>query len=275
MISAGRSMAQLLAMKAARRSNDQVASTAAASLGSQPLAAAHKSIKENQMLRKLYRCCGIGFVAAVISTFLVPAAQAQSEQQALVDKAQATLSNLLRDPDMTWLQNNLRRARGVLIAPEVVKAGFIFGGSGGRAVLVGHDATTGKWRGPVFYTLATASVGFQAGVAVSEVVTLVMTDKGLNTLLAPSAKLGADASVAAGPVGAGASGDITTDFVSFARSKGVFGGLNLDGTVITINNDWDSAYYGKSVLAPDILVRGNVQSNQASGLLQAVANASK
>lgn len=227
------------------------------------------------MLRKLHRYCGIGLAAAVISMFLVPAAQAQSEQQALVDKAQATLTNFLRDPEMTWIQKNLSRAKAVLIAPEVVKAGFIFGGSGGRAVLVGHDAKTRQWHGPVFYNLATASVGFQAGVSVSEVITLVMTDKGLNTLLAPSAKLGGDASVAAGPVGAGASGDVTTDFVSFARAKGVYGGLNLDGTLITINNDWNNAYFGKTVLAPDILVRGNVQSKQASGLLKAVANASK
>jgi lipid-binding SYLF domain-containing protein len=255
--------------------DQQAASAAAASPGATPLIAAYKSIKENQMFRKLYRYGRIGLAAAAISLFLVPAAQAQSEQQAMVDKAQTTLSNFLRDPDMAWFQHNLRRARAVLIAPEVVKAGFIFGGSGGRGLVLAHDAATNQWRGPAFYTLATASVGFQAGVAVSEVVTMVMTDKGVNTLLAPSAKLGGDASVAAGPVGAGASGDVTTDFVSFARSKGVYGGLNLDGTLITINNDWNSAYFGKSVLAPDILVRGNVQSKQAAQILQMVTNASK
>jgi lipid-binding SYLF domain-containing protein len=174
---------------------------------------------------------------------------------------------------MTWLHKNIGRARGVLIAPEVVKAGFIIGGSGGRGVLVARDTASGKWRGPVFYTLATASVGFQAGVAASENITLVMTEKGVNTLLAPSVKLGGDASVAAGPVGAGAASDITTDFVAFARSKGVYGGVNLDGTVITANGDWNKAYYGKSVLAPDVLVKGSAQSKQADKLLAAVTAA--
>ena len=96
--------------------------------------------------------------------------------------AQTTLSNFLRDPDQTWIQENLGRAKAVMIAPQIVKAGFIFGGSGGRAVLVARDGRT--WAGPAFYDLATASVGFQAGVEVSEAVIVVMTDKGLNSLLA-------------------------------------------------------------------------------------------
>ena len=117
----------------------------------------------------------------------------------------------------------------MLIAPQIVKAGFIFGGSGGRAVLVARDGRT--WAGPAFYDLATASVGFQAGVEVSEVVIVVMTDKGLNSLLASSFKIGGDASIAAGPVGAGAKSTVTADLISFSRAKGVYGGLNLDGTV--------------------------------------------
>src|SRR5438552_16536893 len=148
----------------------------------------------------------------------------------------------MRDPDMTWLQQNINRAKAVMIAPELLKAGFIFGGSGGRAVVLARGSN-GRWVGPAFYTVATASVGFQAGVSVSENVTLVMTDKGFNSLLATSVKLGGDASVAAGPIGAGANADITTDFVAFARSKGVYGGLNLDGTVVHVANNWNRAYY--------------------------------
>src|SRR5437870_7958818 len=106
------------------------------------------------------------------------------------------------------LQQNFGRATAVMIAPEVVKAGFIFGGSGGRAVTVARDEKTGKWAGPAFYTMATASVGFQAGVSVSEVVSLVMTEKCLNSLLGPSDKQGGDASVAAGPIGDGAKTDV-------------------------------------------------------------------
>jgi lipid-binding SYLF domain-containing protein len=203
-------------------------------------------------------------------------ALAQSEQQKLVNAADTTFSNFIRDPDMTWLQQNLGRAKAVMIAPQIVKAGFIFGGSGGRAVVLARNAQTGKWVGPGFYTLATASVGFQAGVAVSEAVTLVMTEKGLNSLLSTSVKLGGDASVAAGPVGAGAKSDVVADFVSFSRAKGVYGGLNLDGTVINITNDWNELYYQKKgLLPPDILVRAAAKNKGADKLVADVSRATK
>ena len=178
----------------------------------------------------------------------------------------------LRDPDMTWLQQNIHRAKAVMIAPEIAKAGFIFGGSGGRAVVIARDAKSGKWVGPAFYALATASVGFQAGISVSENVTLVMTDKGFNSLLATSFKVGGDASVAAGPVGAGAKSDVVADLISFSRAKGLYGGLNLDGTVVHNSNDWNELYYQKKpILAPDILVRMNVRAKGADKLLGDVA----
>ncbi len=200
---------------------------------------------------------------------------AQNEGADHVTRAVTTLSNFERDPQMTWFQQNFHRARGVLIVPEVVRAGFIFGGSGGRGVLVVRDPKTGKVNGPEFYTLSTASIGFQAGIDKSEVVMLVMTEKAVNSLLSNSFKLGGDASIAAGPVGAGAKSSVTADFVSFSRSQGLYGGVNFDGTVITVNNDWAQTYYGKPVLAPDILVRGDVSNKQAEPLLKAVANAAK
>jgi len=176
---------------------------------------------------------------------------------------------------MTWFQENLSRAYVVLIVPEVVRAGFIFGGSGGRGVLMVRDPKTHRVGGPEFYTLATASVGFQAGVDVSEVVMLVMTEKALNSLLSNSFKLGGDASIAAGPVGAGAKSNVVADFISFSRSKGLYGGLNLDGTAITVNNDWAQTYYGKPVLAPDILIRHAVSNKQSLPLREAYTKAAE
>ena len=204
------------------------------------------------------------------------AAMGQTEQQNLVNAADKALSNFMRDPDMTWLQQNVNRAKAVMIAPELLKAGFIFGGSGGRAVVLARDAKTGKWAGPAFYTMATASVGFQAGISVSEAVTLVMTEKGLNSLLSTSVKLGADASVAAGPVGAGAKSDVVADFITFSRSKGVYGGLNLDGTVIGITNDWNELYFQKKgILPPDILVRMTAHNKGADKLIAGISSAAK
>ena len=203
-------------------------------------------------------------------------ALAQAEQQKLVDQANTSLTNFLRDPDMTWLQQNIGRAKGVIIAPQLLKAGFIFGGSGGRAVVLARDPKSGKWVGPAFFALATASVGFQAGISVSENVTLVMTEKGMSTLLAASVKLGADASVAAGPIGAGASSNVVADFVTFSRAKGVYGGLNLDGTVVNTSNDWDEVYYQKKPLVtPDILVRMSVHNKGADKLVGQLTRAAK
>jgi lipid-binding SYLF domain-containing protein len=213
------------------------------------------------------------WLTAVAIAFAVSPALAQSEQRNLVTEATVTLANFLGDPDMTWLQRHFKEARAVLIAPEVAKAGFIVGGSGGRAVVVALDKRTGHWVGPAFYKLATASIGFQAGISVSEVVTLVMTEKGLNTLLSDSVRLGGDAAVAAGPIGAGAQSNLTADFVSFARATGVYGGLNFDGTIVTTSDEWNDAYYGRSVHPADILVRESVHNKQASELLNVVAKA--
>ena len=216
----------------------------------------------------------IGLVAFASFAVFNGQAFAQTEQQDLVNAAETTFSNFMRDPDMTWLQRHIGTARAVLIAPQVVKAGFIFGGSGGRGVLFARNEQTGRWEGPAFYNLATASVGFQAGIAVAESVTLVMTEKGLNSLLAHSVKLGGDASVAAGPVGAGANSDVTTDFIAFSRANGLYGGLNLEGAVIGVANNWNEGYYGRGVLPPDILLRASVHNMQADRLAAAISRAS-
>jgi len=226
------------------------------------------------MLRSIVRRSTLLLVAAWAAS-AASIGLAQADQRNLVTDATLTLANFLSDPDMTWLQRNLKQAKAVVVAPQIAKAGFILGGSGGRAVVVARDAKSGKWVGPAFYTLATASIGFQAGISVSEVVTLVMTDKGLNTLLADSVKLGGDAAVAAGPVGAGAQSNLSADYVSFSRAKGIYGGLNLDGTVISTSDAWNRAYYGQAVHAPDILVRTSVRNKQASELLNLLTAASK
>jgi len=198
----------------------------------------------------------------------------RSEPDTLVADAQTTLNNFLRDPDQTWIQDNLSRAKAVMIAPQIVRAGFIFGGSGGRAVLVARDGRT--WAGPAFYNLATASVGFQAGLDVSEAIIVVMTDKGMNSLLSSSFKLGGDASIAAGPVGASARSTVTADLITFTRAKGIYGGLNLDGTVVSTNIPWNDTYYARTnLLPPDILMRRTVTSRNAAGLLADVTKATK
>lgn len=227
------------------------------------------------MLSRLLRSAGIAVLLAASTAFVAPSALAQKDPAATIAASEASLSNFLRDPDMDWLQKNFGRAKAVMISPEIVKAGFIFGGSGGRGVVYAKDPKSGKWLGPVFYTLATASVGFQAGISVSEGVTLVMTDKGFNSLLATSFKMGGDASVAAGPVGAGAKSDIVADLITFNRAKGVYGGLNFDGTVVTAADEWNQQFYGKKVLPPDVLVRASAHNAAGDKLAAQIAGAAK
>jgi len=230
-------------------------------------------ISLSQGLQASCRALSIVLVAGVLAS-CASSPPSTAEPDKLVSDAQVTLNNFIRDPDQTWIQNNLNRAKAVLIAPQIVRAGFIFGGSGGRAVLLARDGRT--WAGPAFYDLATASVGFQAGVDVSEAVIVVMTDKGLNSLLSSSFKIGGDASVAAGPVGASAASTVTADLISFTRAKGLYGGLNLDGTVVHSNVPWNDAYYGRgNSLPPDILIRKTVTEPKAAGIQREIAQAAK
>ena len=117
------------------------------------------------MLARLLRSAGMAALLAASTAFIAPSALAQKDPAATLAASEASLSNFLRDPDMDWLQRNFGRAKAVMISPEIVKAGFIFGGSGGRGVVYAKDPKSGKWLGPVFYTLATASVKHSSGLA--------------------------------------------------------------------------------------------------------------
>ena len=224
-------------------------------------------------MTKMYR----GWIgSAVLLAMLQTPAMAGPAEEANkhVNMAQTTLSNFLRDPNMTWIQANIGQAKGVLIVPTVVKAGFMVGGSGGRGVLMARG-DGGKWNGPAFYNVSTAEVGFLAGVSSSEVVMLVTTDKGVNALLSSSMKLGGDASIAAGPTGQGASGTVTSDIVAFSRAKGVYAGVSMDGSVVKSEDDWNSAYYGKQVLPPQILIKHDVHNKQANKLIKTLEDATR
>lgn len=202
----------------------------------------------------------------------VAAADDAAEAQKVVDAAKQTFKNFEADPTMSWFREHMNEAQGLLIAPEVLKAGFIFGGSGGNGVLLARDKDTGEWSDPVFYTVGSVTFGLQIGAQASELVMMVMTQKGIDSLLTTSAKLGADVAVAAGPVGAGAAA-ATTDILSFSRTKGVYGGLNLEGSVVKVREGLNEAYYGKPVNPIDILITRNVSNPQAAPLVEAVNQA--
>ena len=201
------------------------------------------------------------------------------KQKKLVDDSLAALRNFLADPEMTWFQRNLKYTHGLLIIPELIKAGFMFGASGGRGVLVVRDPNTDQWSPPAFYMIGSVSFGLQIGAKASEVMMMVMSAKGLAPLYGSSFKLGGEASVAAGPVGAGAEGatalNLSADYLSFSRSKGVFAGLSLQGAYVYADGEWNGSYYGKLIDPEDILTRGHAADPQADDLIRALNEATK
>lgn len=198
-------------------------------------------------------------------------------QQELVDKARITIDSFISDKNLEWFRDNVKDAKGLLIIPELMKGGFVIGGSGGRGVLLVKDEVTGDWSNPAFYSIGSVSLGLQIGGKISEVVMMVMTEKGLQSLYASSFKLGGDMSVAAGPIGATAEGatapSLNVDYLSFAKSKGAFAGVSLDGAVVKTSDEWNSAYYGTPVKPSDILVSRSVTNVDADYLRHAVTKA--
>ena len=199
------------------------------------------------------------------------------DAQQLVDKARMTFEAFIGDKEMgPALQTLVKKAHGILVYPSVLRGAFIVGASGGSGVFLAHDAKAKKWGGPAFYTIGQASFGLQAGGDASEIVLVALTERGVSSLLATSAKLGADASVAAGPVGAGAQAatqNLSADIVSYSRAKGVYAGVSVDGAVVATRGALNKAYYKKDVTPTDILVKRAVSNKGAAQLIQAVAKA--
>ncbi len=219
-------------------------------------------------------------IVALLATFGVRPARADDGKDArqLVDAARMTVENFQAAPEMDAFRDLLRRAKGVFVAPQILKGAFVLGVSGGSGVMLARERTTTAWHGPAFYTIGEVSWGLQLGGNASEVVLLAMTERGVTAFLANNLKLGADIGVAAGPVGIGASAataNLSADIISFSRSKGAFGGIALNGAVVAVRPGLNHAFYGTRVDPTDILVRHTVENPQAARLIEAVAKVAK
>jgi lipid-binding SYLF domain-containing protein len=209
---------------------------------------------------------------AVLS-FPIPASPADDRMEAgqLVEKARMAFGSMVADPNLEALVDLLKKTRGVFIYPALLKGAFVVGVSGGSGVFLARGEKT--WYGPAFYTIGGASFGLQIGGQSSEVVLVAMTERGITALLSTSAKLGADAGVAVGPIGIGASAataNLSADMISFSRAKGLYGGLSLNGAVVAVRDSLNDAYYGRKVSPTDILIRHEVANPQAKRLIQAI-----
>lgn len=181
----------------------------------------------------------------------------RGEAQTLVDRATLAVQDMMnqtisQDPRLT-----LRNAKAVMVCPQLFKAGFILGGEGGSCVLLAR-AGNGTWSYPAFYGMGSGSFGLQAGIEDSQVMMMIMTQKGLNAVMDSQFKLGAGASLAIATVGATVQGATTAavgaDIVVFAYSRGLFGGISLDGSIMSTRTDWNVSYYGQPFAARQIVI---------------------
>ena len=163
-------------------------------------------------------------------------ALAYSEGQELVDKAVITVKKLMAEPDIApHLQKYVSKAKGVLIFPNLLKAGFLYGAEGGSGVLL-TSAANGQWSYPAFFAMGSASFGLQFGGQASETIIIIMSPKGLTSILAHKVKVGAELNAAVGNLGVGFETSTSTalgvDMITYSISKGAFLGGALEGAII-------------------------------------------
>lgn len=209
-----------------------------------------------------------GLAAAFgLALLSAPAAAGDKRQEAidLVEDSAETISYFAQDSAFEAMWSLADDAKAVVIIPDRWRAAFVLGGAGGDAVMVARNKD-GTWSQPTFFAVGGGSFGFQWGVEKSEVVLLVMTERGMEHLLSTSLKLGADVSVAAGPIGAGAKAQ-TSDILSFSRSRGLYGGVSLEGAILKTRKNFNKAYYAADVSPAEIVYKGEVY-NPVSAALQ-------
>jgi SH3 domain-containing YSC84-like protein 1 len=198
--------------------------------------------------------------AATLSlmTWLVPQpARAQSDEQSLVDRATLALQDMINQGVSDDPKRMLQRARAVMICPRVFKAGFFFGGEGGACVLLARSGN-GTWSYPAFYGMGGGSFGLQIGIQDAQFVMMIMTQKGLRAILDSQFKLGASVSLAVATIGAGIQGSTTSafgaDIIAFSQTRGLFGGISLEGSLMGQRSAWNRAYYGQDMGSQQIVI---------------------
>jgi lipid-binding SYLF domain-containing protein len=193
-------------------------------------------------------------------------------EQGLVDKAALVVRGMRQDPQFKHIEVYLKSAKGVLVLPSVIKAGFIYGGQGGNGVLLARGAS-GAWSSPAFYTLGGGSIGLQIGVQEAAIVLVFMNEKALNSAIDTGLTLGADATAAAGT--AGITGEVASthvfkDVYYFADVGGLFAGVSLEGGAIGVREGLNKAYYGKTYTPRQIILEHKVDASGAALLKEAL-----
>jgi lipid-binding SYLF domain-containing protein len=222
---------------------------------------------------------GVALVAAIFAATLVNVAQSSAREEGRLLTATEVLEEVKAMPDVRLPDTLLAHAYGIAVIPDVTKIAFIFGGRHGNGVLAVRDKLTSPWSNPVFVSLTGGSWGLQAGAQSSDIILVFTTKTGVEGIAGGKLTLGADASVATGPVGRQGSAatdmNFNAEIYSYARTRGLFGGIALDGSVISIDRKANALFYHKSGVTASEIFSGQAPAppDTAQRFLERLAQA--
>jgi SH3 domain-containing YSC84-like protein 1 len=215
---------------------------------------------------------GILLCAVATGGSITVRAAAGKDEVKRVGAATTVLNEMMRARDMAIPSAILEKAEAIAIFPGVKKAGFVVGGQWGRGIISARDAETRTWSSPAFLTLTGGSVGAQIGGTEIDVILVIMNRSGVEHLLSNQVKLGGEISAAAGPVGR--AGEASTDLqmhaqiLSYSRSRGLFAGVTVNGSVIKEDVDANTRFYEKTLSSEDIVFGRAGNSPASVGVLK-------
>jgi len=212
----------------------------------------------------------VGMLLASSLAIGTAVAMAEPSQEAeRIDKAAQVLDRFLQDPGKAGLRETLKRARGVLVVPNYVRAGFVIGGTGGGGVMLLRRGD-GGWNGPAFYDTIAGTLGPQVGVYRTELIMLFMSERSIERALQGSMQFGADASVAAGPVGLGERGPFA-DIYTYVQPVGAYAGVSVSTGAVEPDRSENENFYGNGATARSILLDGRFNTPPGESLRQILA----
>ncbi|MBU2103335.1 MAG: lipid-binding SYLF domain-containing protein [Candidatus Omnitrophota bacterium] len=216
------------------------------------------------------------FLLCVLLCGMSVRVRAENKWTALVEESGRVLSEIQEIPEQSIPESLLKDCEAIAIFPSTISAGLGIGGKYGQGIIMVKNRKNKRWSAPALFTIAGGSIGWQIGGQATDVVLLIMNDRSIDGLLQGKFKLGADAAVAAGPVGrnAEASTDIQLKggILSYSRSRGLFAGIKFEGDVISQHWEGNKTLYGKDVSARDILLENKVKTPKSAQELNTILN---
>ena len=200
---------------------------------------------------------------------------AANKEQERLENAGVVMQEIMNTPE-NIPQSVMEKADCIIVFPSVLKAAFVVGASYGRGAMVCRTGKNfrGPWGAPAMYALEGGSVGFQIGGQATDLVLLIMNERGASSILNSKVKLGGDASVAAGPVGRDASANtdayMRAEVLSYSRSRGLFAGISLEGSTLRPDDDATADVYGRKLTARQIVLGGEIRTPASGRHLVAV-----